>query len=75
MLIVTIESLQNCLNVLKIVAIELVINEGSLSNHDIIPVWMYSQQVWGEYDEALGKWTGAVGKVIEGKHSIFYTIV
>ena len=67
--IVTIESLltrQNCPNVLKIVAIELVINECSLSNHDIIPVWMYSQQVWGEYDEVSGKWTGAVGQVIGG---------
>ena len=45
------------------------------SNHDIVPVWMYSQQVWGEYDDVLGKWTGAVGKVIGGKHSIFYTTV
>ena len=39
-----------------------------LSNHDIVPVWMYSGQVWGVHDKVLGKWTGAVGKVIEGKN-------
>ena len=44
--------------------------EFSLSNHHIVPVWMYSNQVWGEYDEVQGKWTGAVGKVIGGKPSI-----
>ena len=46
------------------------IHEWSLSNHDIIPVWMQNNQDWGVYDEVQGKWTGAVGKVIGGKSSI-----
>ena len=34
-------------------------------NYDIIPFWINCNYTWGSYDEDLGKWTGAVGKVKE----------
>ena len=39
-------------------------------NYDIIPFWINCNYTWGSYDEDLGKWTGAVGKV---KETINYT--
>ena len=39
-------------------------------NYDIIPSWINCNYTWGYYDEDLGKWTGAVGKV---KETINYT--
>ena len=32
-------------------------------NYEIIPSWINCNYTWGSYDEDLGKWTGAVGKV------------
>ena len=33
------------------------------SNYDIIPVWINCQYTQSQYNEELGKWIGAVGKV------------
>ena len=49
-----------------------IIYEWFLSNHDIVPVWMDNYGIWGVYDKVLGRWTGAIGKVIGAKcHNLF----
>ena len=42
-------------------------------NHDIVPFWINCHYDWGRYDEALDKWTGAVGKVRE-KANLFLSV-
>ena len=31
--------------------------------HNIEPVWVYCDGMWGRYDEEQGEWTGSLGKV------------
>ena len=31
--------------------------------HNIEPVWVYCDGMWGRYDEDQGEWTGSLGKV------------
>ena len=36
-------------------------------HNDVVPVWEDCDFTWGSYDEELGRWTGAVGKVRRSK--------
>ena len=32
--------------------------------HHIVPTWLNSNYDWGVFDQKLGRWSGAVGKVL-----------
>ena len=40
--------------------------ESFFKHNDVVPVWEDCDFTWGSYDEELGRWTGAVGKVRTG---------
>ena len=41
--------------------------ESFFKHNDVVPVWEDCDFTWGSYDEELGRWTGAVGKVRRSK--------
>ena len=38
--------------------------ESFFRRHHIVPTWLNSNYDWGTFDQKLGRWSGAVGKVL-----------